>query len=90
MQTIELGPNDAPPEALHGTTVAASLKVNGARDWTDDGRREVARWLRRQAYFIEKHGHEFADVYRSRYLTRDVEDAMDARPERDGPSSDQV
>ena len=47
---------------------AAKLTIFYAADMTKKGRRDVVKWLRRQAKFLEKHNKEFSWRYTARYL----------------------
>jgi hypothetical protein len=49
---------------------AAVLTVKDADLMTRRGRKGIAAWLRRQAMFVERHGAEFAGLFRARYLYR--------------------
>jgi hypothetical protein len=49
---------------------AAILTVKRADAMTKRGRKAIAAWLRRQATFLERHGAEFAGLFRARYLYR--------------------
>lgn len=47
---------------------AAIVTVKDADRMSVDGRKDIARWLRRQAGFLEKYGSEFAGTFRARYI----------------------
>lgn len=47
---------------------AASFFVYDADKMTDEGRRHIATWLRQQANFLVKHGHDYAPKFRARYM----------------------
>lgn len=47
---------------------AAILTMKDADNMTNEGRKDIARWLRRQADFLVKHHREFASRYTARYL----------------------
>jgi hypothetical protein len=48
---------------------AAVLTIKAASNMTDEGRREIAAWLRRQAKHLIKHGEEYTEGnFRARYL----------------------
>ena len=47
---------------------AAILTIKEAADMTPDGKKEIARWLRRQAKFLEQYGGEYATRFTARYL----------------------
>ena len=49
---------------------AAILTVKDAPRMTQEGRKAIAAWLRKQAGFIETHGTELATRFRARYLYR--------------------
>lgn len=35
---------------------------------TKEARKDIARWLRRQANFLTNHGDELSNTYRARYI----------------------
>lgn len=47
---------------------AAICTVFDAASMTPRGRKDIARWLRRQASFVEKHADQLAKRYTARYL----------------------
>jgi hypothetical protein len=47
---------------------AAVLTIKDADKMTEEGRRSVAKWLRRQARFLEEHGTDYSTRFRARYL----------------------
>lgn len=47
---------------------AAVLTIKDAADMTDEGRRQVAKWLRKQARWLEEAGQEYSPRFRARYL----------------------
>lgn len=47
---------------------AAIVTIHRAADMTPSGRRNVAMWLRRQAYFLERHAKKLDRRFRARYL----------------------
>lgn len=49
---------------------AAIVTIKDAQDMTPEGRKDIARWLRRQAAFLEKHAEELSNRYTARYLYR--------------------
>lgn len=49
---------------------AAVLTVFGAGRMTAKGRRDIAGWLREHAKFLLKHGAEYSERFRGRYLYR--------------------
>jgi hypothetical protein len=49
------------------TVTAAALTIHNAGDMTPRGRAVLARWLKSQAEFLTKHGHEFAPKFKARY-----------------------
>lgn len=50
---------------------AAVLTIKDADQMDDDGRRNVAGWLRRQAASLEREGSQYASRFRARYLYQD-------------------
>ena len=48
--------------------VAASMIVYDADLMSLKGRKEVAKWMRRQAYLLEKYGKDLSGSYRARYM----------------------
>jgi hypothetical protein len=56
---------------------AAILTIKDAGDMTEEGRREIARWLRRHANWLTKYGDEYSKKFTGRYLYRG-EDEIDA------------
>lgn len=52
---------------------AAVLTIKDAGSMTDQGRKEVAAWLRKQAKLLVEHGSELSDRFRARYLYQDEE-----------------
>ena len=49
---------------------AAIVTIKDAPKMSKRGRRDVARWLRRQADFLEQHTDQFATRFTARYLYR--------------------
>jgi len=47
---------------------AAIVTVFDAPNMTARGRKAVAKWLRKQAEFVEKYGKELDKRFRARYL----------------------
>ena len=47
---------------------AAVVTIRDAADMTPKGRKEVARWLRRQAAFLEKYSEQLSSRFTARYL----------------------
>lgn len=47
---------------------AAILTIKDAAEMTEKGKMNVVRWLRRQAYFLEKYNTELGPRYTARYL----------------------
>jgi hypothetical protein len=56
--------------SMAATKVAASLKIIDAENMSEEGRRRIATWLRRQANFLVKEGDKFAPCYRASYRYR--------------------
>ncbi len=54
-----------------GSHVAASIFIYDAENLTKSGKREIYRWMRRQADFLLNHNKELAKTYRARYLYSD-------------------
>lgn len=52
---------------------AVILTVKDAQIMTPEGKKEIARWLRRQAKMLEQHGNEYATRFTARYLYREGE-----------------
>lgn len=52
---------------------AVILTVKEAADMTPEGKKEIARWLRRQAKNLEQYGTEYASRFTARYLYREDE-----------------
>lgn len=57
---------------------AATLTIHGIPDMTENGRREVAAWLRKRATELVKHPETFAKTFRARYLYECSTDDRDA------------
>lgn len=53
---------------------AAVLTVNHPDVMTPQGRREIAAWLRRQAYMLVRDGDQYASRFTARYLYREAAD----------------
>ena len=53
-----------------GEEYAAKLLILDGENMTPHGKRDIANWLRRQARFLEGHGHEFAKKFTARYMYR--------------------
>jgi hypothetical protein len=49
---------------------AAIVTIKRAADMSAKGRRDIARWLRRQAMFLERHAKELSPRFTARYLYR--------------------
>lgn len=47
---------------------AAVLTIHDAANMTDEGRADIARWLRRQITFLMKNNTELSSRYTARYL----------------------
>lgn len=47
---------------------AAILTIKEAAEMTPEGKKDIARWLRRQAKFLEQSGAEYASRFTARYL----------------------
>ena len=50
------------------TKSAAVVTIFDAPEMTLEGRKNVAKWLRQQARFLEKYGPELAARFTARYL----------------------
>jgi hypothetical protein len=50
---------------------AAIITIKDAPEMTRRGRREIAKWMRRQADFLESDGTAFSKRFTARYLYRD-------------------
>jgi len=46
----------------------ATLTLKGANDWTPEGRKLVAEWLRQHARDLLKDGHNYTPRFRGRYM----------------------
>lgn len=46
----------------------ASLTIHEGASMSPERRRTIALWLRRQARFVEVHGHAMAPRFRARFL----------------------
>jgi hypothetical protein len=49
---------------------AAIVTIKRASEMTPKGRRDIARWLRRQASFLEKYAKQLSPRFTARYLYR--------------------
>ena len=49
---------------------AAIFTIKRPADMTLRGRKQIAKWLRRQADFLEEAGDEMSDRFRARYMYR--------------------
>ena len=49
---------------------AAIVTVHHAHNMTKKGRKDIAKWLRRQADFLEQDGDKYAARFTARYLYR--------------------
>ncbi|BAQ18317.1 hypothetical protein [Methyloceanibacter caenitepidi] len=47
----------------------AVLTLKHAGEWSPEGRKDVANWLREQAASLEQEGDTYASRYRARYLS---------------------
>jgi hypothetical protein len=52
------------------TKSAAIVKIKRAAHMSPKGRKDIARWLRRQAAFLEGHAKELSDRFTARYIYR--------------------
>jgi len=48
--------------------VPARLVLFGVPDWSKEGRKRIARWLRRQADDLEEFGDQYAERFIGRYI----------------------
>jgi hypothetical protein len=48
--------------------VAASFTVHEVANMTDDGRKDICKWMRRLASSILKEPESFAKTFRARYI----------------------
>lgn len=55
---------------------AAVLTIHDAGDMTEEGRKDIARWLRRHARWLTKYGDEYSTRFIGRYLY-DKDDVID-------------
>lgn len=49
--------------------VIAILEIKNAAKMTEEGRKEVADWLKRQAKELIKDGKDYTKHFRARYMT---------------------
>lgn len=47
---------------------AAVITIFDPADLSTKGRKDIARWMREQATFLEKYNKEMASRYRARYI----------------------
>ena len=47
----------------------ARLTIREAGEWTEEGRKGVAEWLRAQADSLEKDGAKYSGLFTARYIT---------------------
>jgi hypothetical protein len=59
------------PNNKDGHVLNATLMLYNVSDWTDEGRKHMATWLRQQAAHLVKHGGEYAPRYRARRFSID-------------------
>lgn len=52
---------------------AAALTIHRAGDMTEKGRKDIAKWLRRQARFLEQDGEVYSSRFTARYLYTEKE-----------------
>lgn len=50
---------------------AAVLTIKDVPMMNEQGRKDIAAWLRHQAKMLLKHGDEYAENFRARYLYSD-------------------
>lgn len=55
-------PNGSPHVAV------AVIRLTGPAQWSREGRGRIAKWLRKQADFLTKSGHEMSRTFTARYL----------------------
>ncbi len=53
---------------------AVVLTIHDAADMHEQGKRDIANWLRRQADFLEAHADEYSSRYTARYLYDEPEE----------------
>lgn len=50
---------------------AAIVTIKDASEMTEEGKKDIARWLRRQANFLVNHADQLASRYTARYIYND-------------------
>lgn len=53
---------------------AAVLTIFKAGEMTEEGRKDIARWLRRHARWLTKYGDEYSNRFTGRYLYNGEDD----------------
>jgi hypothetical protein len=77
------------PNNKDGHVLNATLLLYDAATWSEEGREELARWLRQQAKQLVTHGGEYAPRYRARRWSVDeMEEVVSINP--DGPIKEEV
>lgn len=56
----------------HQHKTAGSIRLHSAGKWSEQGRKEVAEWLRTQADELEREGDQYADTFLARRLYQDA------------------
>lgn len=46
----------------------ATVTLHGAGEWTENGRRDIADWLRDQAWDLENEGENYSKRFTARYI----------------------
>lgn len=54
-------------ETLAAMKCDAKLLLRNAAQWTEEGKLEIAEWLRHQAEMLLTDGHEYAELFTARY-----------------------
>jgi hypothetical protein len=77
------------PNNKDGHVLNATLLLYDAGDWSEEGREELAKWLRHQAKQLITHGGEYAPRYRARrWSVPQMEEVVSVNPS--GPIKEEV
>ena len=71
---MKKSPKSCPTKARKGggnVGIAAILTIFDASRMTAVGRRSIAAWLLKQAFYLVAYGQEYAQTYTGRYRYRD-------------------
>ena len=61
-----------PTPKKKGETALAEVVIRGAAAMTERGRAKIATWLRATASTLELDGHNYAPVFRARYMANSL------------------